>query len=328
MEALTKLKLTMFGTLAAIIGLASLILMAVLTYLLPSENLMLIAAGSLAFVIIFHLIQWLAGPKIIEALYKVKPLTHGRYGWVKEMVERIAKASGLEKVPEVGIADVRVPNAFAYGNIFTGYKIAVTRGMLEEFPPEEVEAVLAHEMGHIVHRDVEVMMVVSILPAIIFWLGRMLMLFGWWSGGGQRRSEASLLPLVGLALMAFSFIFNLFVLYLSRLREYYADSHAATKVPFGARKLQRALARILVVTGAISRYRPAEVGSITKFKAFLISDPETVVRAPRAVNIDEIVEWIKSRGRLTPFEAFSTHPDPAKRLRFLDQFRQEYSIYV
>ncbi|MEM2277724.1 MAG: hypothetical protein QW732_02845, partial [Zestosphaera sp.] len=63
--------------------------------------------------------------------------------------------------------------------------------------------------------------------------------------------------------------------------------------------------------------------SATKLKALLISDPELGIGSIRTYDIDEVVEWIKSQKKISPLEIFSTHPDPAKRLRFIDRLEQE-----
>lgn len=320
---LAKLKLGMYSVMAIVIGLSTLILTALIYYLAPGVDAGLLIIGSLIFVVVVHVIQWMLGPKIIEMAYRVKPVAGGPYSWLNDLVRRVSLASGLKKVPKVMLANIEVPNAFAYGNVFSGYKVAVTKGLLDNLPREEVEAVVAHEIGHIKHRDVEVMMVISILPAIIYWLGQVLYRYGFFSGLTGRRNERAspaVLILLGIGLLAISFIFNLFVLYLSRLREYYADSHSAMTVSGGAWKLQRALARILITSGSL-KLPPSKVGEVGKFKAFLIADPDLKLRTYGFSSIDEVVEYVKSRKSLLSLEIFSTHPDPAKRLRFLDRFR-------
>ena len=315
MLSVIRLRLSMIAVMAAVIGLSTLVLTAVFLYLSPEGSLTYLIFGSLGIIITIHVIQWLIGPYIIERAYKVKPIRGGSLGWIQHMIQNISSASGLRTPPRAMYADVDIPNAFAYGNIFTGYKVAVTRGLIENLPKEEVEAVIAHEIGHIKHKDVEIMMIVSILPALIFWLGRLLFIFGRF-GTGERRGEAALIPLIGLGLMVFSFVFNLFILYLSRLREYYADTHAATSLPFGNKRLQRALARILIASGALKKYRSKDMATLSKFKAFLISDPEEGIAAYGFRNIDEVVEWIKSRRKITPMEVFSTHQIQPKDLDF------------
>lgn len=323
---LLKLKATMAAVIAFVFGLATLVMLGIFYLMAPDASLATLTIGSIAIVAVIQLIQWLLGPKIIEAAYKVRP-AHGRYAWVEDVVRGVAEASGLGKPPRAMVAMIDVPNAFAYGNVFTGYKVAVTRGLLNNLPRDEVEAVIGHEVGHIVHKDVEIMMIASIIPAILFWLGRILMYSAWFGVGERRSSSAALIPLIGLGLMAFSFLFNFIILYLSRLREYFADSHSALVIPGGARKLQRALARIMVASGTLKNYYPQSVASATKFKALLIADPEQappMEADPRYIDIDRVVEWIKSRKSLTgTLEIFSSHPDPAKRLRFLEELAKE-----
>ncbi|MEM1600525.1 MAG: zinc metalloprotease HtpX [Sulfolobales archaeon] len=323
-STLLKLKLSMYSVIALVVSISTLVLATIFFALSPSADFNVIVWGSLIFIVIVHIIQWLLGPKIIEAMYRVKPAS-AEFSWVSEMVRDVARRSGLKELPKAMIADVDVPNAFAYGNIFSGYKVAVTKSLINNLPREEVEAVIAHEVGHIKHRDVEVMMAISILPAIIYWLGQVLLRYGFISGAlGDRRNGRNspvLLATLGLGLLAISYLFNLFVLYLSRLREYYSDSHAATTISGGALKLQRALARIMVVSESFRRTRPSGLSQISKFKALLISDPELVVSGRRFSNIDEVVEYIKSVKTWSALEIFSTHPDPAKRLRFLDRFK-------
>jgi len=317
MNPISKLRASMLLTLATVISISTLLLMAILIFIIPSSNLGFLLTASLGIVLVFHIFQWLLGPKIIDLAYSVRPLPT-KYSWIKEVIHEVSAKAGISKPPEPVLADIPVPNAFAYGNFISGYKVAVTKGLVSKFPREEVEAIIGHELGHVKHRDVELMMIVSIIPALILWIGRSLMLAGWFSGG-EDESEASLLPLIGISLIAISFLFNFVILYISRLREYYADSHSALVIPDGARKLQRALARILVISEELKRYFPQALAGSSKFKTLMISDPETGVDIHGFTSIEEVVEWIKSRPKLTPTDFFSTHPDPAKRLRFLDE---------
>jgi heat shock protein HtpX len=310
--SLLKLRLSMIGVWAFITGLATLILTAVLLYLgFPITGIY----GILGFVVVFHFFQWLIGPYIINVIYRVRELKPGEHPWLREAVESISARSSL-KPPKIMIAEIDIPNAFAYGSPLTGNMVAVTRGLLRSLDPEEVEAVIGHELGHLKHRDMVVMMMVSLIPALIYYIGYTLYLSGW-LGGGQRREEGGggLAILIGMLLIALSFIFNLFVYYMSRLREYYADSHAALNTENGAKRLQRGLVKIMAASGRI----PKSVRSRhNQLKMFFISDPDVAVRAYG--DIDELIEEIKKEKPSLIMELFSTHPHPAKRLRFLDQF--------
>ena len=295
--------------------------MAILTYLFGGFGIDIMITA-LIIVIMFNLLQWLFAPHIIDAMYRVRPADIYREGWLIDTVKRIAKVSGLKKVPKVMVAEINVPNAFAYGSPLTGPRVAVTRRAIEVLNRDELEAVIAHEIGHIKHKDMAVMMLISIIPAIMYWLGIMLMRYGMFSAAFRSRDRGAegglVLVLGGLALAALSFIFNLFVLWFSRMREYYADTHAAFSVNNGALKLQRALAKILIDTGFLKR-RGVRIEKYETLKALFIADPGHRVIARGYINIDRVIAEIKSMKVSIWNELFSTHPHPAKRFRFLDK---------
>jgi len=314
--SLLKLRLSMIGVWAAVTGVATLVLMAVLLYLgMPIYGVY----GILGFVVVFHFFQWLIGPYIINAVYRVRELKPSEYPWLHGLVARIAERSGLPKPPKLMLADIDIPNAFAYGSPLTGNMVAVTRGLLRTLDRDEVEAVLGHELGHLKHRDVVLMMMISLIPAIIYYIGYSMYLSGWFGGYDEReQGGAGLAILIGMLLITLSYLFNLFIFYMSRLREYYADAHSATTVENGARKLQRGLVKIMVASGRVPKHRRKEYNQL---KMFFISDPETAIRGYG--DIDSLIEEIKSEKPSVLAELFSTHPHPAKRLRFLDQFIAE-----
>lgn len=304
----------MVGVWFAVFGAAALVLTGIILYLgLPAFYFY----GVIGFVLALNLIQWLFGPYIINAVYHARPADNVSEGWLYESVRNLAQRSGLSREPKVMIAEIDLPNAFAYGSPVTGPMVAVTRGILRRMPRDELESVLAHEVGHLKHRDVMVMLMISLLPAIIYYIGYSLYMSG--AFGGGRRNGGGYALLVGLALMVLSFVFNIFVFLMSRLREYYADSHAAVVVPGGARKLQRALVRIMALTG---RVRPEERVRTESLKMFFISDPETFVDPD--VNIEGVIDRLR-RTKPSPLaDLFSTHPHPAKRIQHLDKFVTAY----
>jgi len=310
--SLLKLRLSMIGVWAVVTGLATLVLMAVLLYFgMPLYGIY----GILGLVIAFHFFQWLIGPYVINAIYRVRPLTRSEYPWLHEAVAKIAARSGI-KPPRLMLADIDIPNAFAYGSPLTGNMVAVTRGLLRTLDREEIEAVIGHEIGHLKHKDVILMMMISLIPAIIYYIGYSMYLSGWFGGYDEReQGNAGFAILIGMALIILSYLFNLFIFYMSRLREYYADAHSATTVENGARSLQRGLVKIMVASGRIPKARRK---NFNQLKMFFISDPEMAVRGYG--NIDELIEAIKNEKPSIFLELFSTHPHPAKRLRFLDQF--------
>lgn len=288
--------------------------------------------GLALFIAIFYLFQWLISPYIIDAIYKVRPLERGEEEWLQKAIRDIAYRSGINP-PKPMIACISIPNAFAYGNPLTGYRVAVTEGLLNlnGITRDEIIAIVGHEIGHIKHRDVAIMMIVGLLPAIILWLGEYLVRWGWLIGFNSRREGGALTPLAimgfGALLILIGFALNLGILYLSRLREYFADAHSAYIVPNGARNLMRALARIMVASGYLKR-RGIDPSKYGQLKALFISAPEQSIDPYMLYyyrdDIDRIVEIIKNEKPSLLKEILSTHPHPAKRFRFLEQLMKMY----
>jgi heat shock protein HtpX len=193
--------------------------------------------------------------------------------------------------------------------------------MLKALDQGEVEAVLGHELGHLKHRDVQVMMFVSLLPALFYYIGYSFMMSSWYRG---RRDEGSGGAMLGLAFMAFSWILNMFILYLSRLREYYADRHSALVVENGSQKLSTGLAKIVQVTKNMAQTKKQKQ-NLGAFKALFIADPDHAETDSMAIstmrlNDQKLVDDILARKVTTlerVIEIFSTHPNIVKRLKAL-----------
>lgn len=315
--SLIKLRLSILGTLAFIIGLSTLAFTVVLT-LVGGLSIFTI----IAFVILFNLAQWIFGPAIIDRLYRVKEVSSSEQPQLHRIVESICQRAGLRK-PKVMLADIPMANAFAYGSPRYGNRVAVTTGLLRNLEPDEVEAVLGHELGHLKHRDVQVMMFASVLPAIFYYIGFSFMYSSLW--GGNRRDNGGAV-LIGIAAMVLYWILSLMVLGLSRLREYYADQHVVETVDDGALKLSGALARIASLDARTTRTAGGSSG-ISSFKTLFIADPdtaksdvETISGYSKRLSNQELVNQMLSR-KVTGFdrfmEIFSTHPNMVKRLRAL-----------
>jgi len=241
------------------------------------------------------------------------------------MVERLSKKSGI-KMPRVMKANIPIPNAFAYSSPIAGSRVAVTNGLLETLEPEEVEAVIGHELGHLKHRDVQVMMFVSILPAIFYFIGYSMLLSSMFRRRDERGGGGA--AIIGIASIFLYWVLTMFTLYLSRLREYFADRHSASIVEDGPRKLSEGLAKIVHSSGRMKKLR-RDVGSFNSFKALFISDPDRAesdamaIAHSGALKADQqLVEEVLRR-KVTSFdrvmELFSTHPNIVKRLKALQE---------
>ena len=278
------------------------------------------------FAVFINLIQWLLALYLIDAMYRVKEATQSEHPELHSMVERLSQKSGITK-PKVMIANIPVPNAFAYSSPIAGSRVAVTSELLKTLDDEEVEAVLGHELGHLKHRDVQTMMFVSILPALFYYIGYSMMLSSWY-GRSRERDSGSAAVLIGIVSMVIYWILTMFTLYLSRLREYFADRHSAAIVDEGSSKLSEALAKIQYSTGRMKRINK-QAGSFSSFKDLFISDPDRAetdalsIAQARGYTTDQgLVEEVL-RKEVTAadrlMELFSTHPNMVKRLRALQE---------
>jgi heat shock protein HtpX len=315
-----KLRMSMAGTIAIIIALSTLVSAVILSL---AGTFDILTLGIL--VVAMNLFQWLISPYIIDALYGTRELSADEYPKLHEMVEDLSRKSGIKK-PRLMLAKIPVPNAFAYGSPIAGNRVAVTDSLLKTLDQGEVEAVIGHELGHLKHKDVQVMMFASLLPAVFYYLGYSLMLSSWFRGS-QKESNSGGAALIGLAFMAFSWILTMFTLYLSRLREYYADRHSALTVENGSNKLSTGLAKIVNATKNMSRSRKQKQNQ-SAFKALFIADPDHAqidsaeIGKATSSGQEDLVQGILSR-KLTLadriIEAFSTHPNIIKRLRALKE---------
>lgn len=316
MSSLWKLRVSMFGTLSVIIGLSTLFFAGIL-YVADISFMVL------PFIIVaFNIAQWLFAPYLIDKIYRVKEASRPENQELYKIVERLSKKSGVN-MPKVMLAKISLPNAFAYGSPIAGTRMAVTKGLLDTLETEEVEAVIGHELGHLKHKDVQVMMIVSLLPALFYAVG-LSMLFSSRAGRNERSGGAAVIGLVSIILY---WILTLFTLYLSRLREYYADRHSIMIVEEGPRKLSEGLAKIVHSTGKMRKHRRDKGGS-SSFKSLFITDPDRAhldVRsmerglhsADRRLVDDVLGRRITTLDRVV--EVFSTHPNIVKRLKALQE---------
>ena len=306
----------MLGTLTLIITLSTLIFTALLS-LTGIFNYLTLGI----IVVTINIGQWLFAPYIVDAIYRVKPIPENENTNLHQTVAEISRKSGI-KQPKLMLAHIPLPNAFAYGSPIAGSRVAVTEGLLKNLDEGEIEAVIGHELGHLKHRDVQVMMAVSILPALFMYMGYMFM----FSGSSNRRNEGSNGALIGIAFIAFSWVLNMFILHLSRLREYYADRHSVGVVENGAQKLSSGLAKIVHSTQRASRSQ-REKQNLNAFKALFIADPDkanadSATLATMEASKGNLVQEILAKEPTLMdkvIEALSTHPNIVKRLRALQE---------
>lgn len=198
----------------------------------------------LAFIVagVYALIQYFAAAKLALAMNGAKEIQKRDNPRVYRIVENLAITTGMP-MPKVYIIDDPALNAFATGRDPKHAYVAVTAGLLEVMDDTELEAVLAHEMGHVQNYDIRVMMIVFGLVSAIGFIADILMHMMWW-GGDDRENRNPVFIILGIVAALLAPLVALLVqLAVSRQREYLADSTGAmtTRYPEG---LARALEKI------------------------------------------------------------------------------------
>ncbi|BCU66576.1 heat-shock protein HtpX [Sulfolobales archaeon HS-7] len=314
-----KLKLSMALLSLVTIALAAALALAVATYFFGVSIGPFVITGILILVFILNIVQWLFGPYMINAMYRAHEVTPDdpNYGWLVNLVSEVASYNNMSP-PKVYIANVNFPNAFAYGSPIAGKRVAITLPLLRILKPEEIKAVLGHELGHLKHHDVELLMAIGLLPAVIYWLGYSLFWGGMFGGGGGRNNSGGYMFLVGIALLVVSFLFNFLVLGINRMREAYADAHSAMTVPGGAENLQTALAKLELSMNQRSAIAAKKQNSMMKMLYFASPVPE---EDQFEYDARELIEKWRNMKVHWYDDILSDHPHSAKRIKLLDRLK-------
>jgi heat shock protein HtpX len=146
-----------------------------------------------------------------------------------EMVDRLVALAGMPK-PRVGIATTDVPNAFATGRSPKASVVVVTQGLMNRLSDAELQAVLAHELSHVAHRDVAIMTIASSLGMLAGLVSRMAMWGAMFTGGGRDEESENmfLLEIITFLVSIVIYVISyLLTLALSRYRELSADRSGA-----------------------------------------------------------------------------------------------------
>src|ERR1700704_2753667 len=153
----------------------------------------LFAAGAAAGVIVvvavvLLLLQLFASDKIAMATMGVKEVTPAQEPELHGIVERLCVQADLPK-PRVGVIETSMPNACAMGRSKKATTVCATRGILELLSPAELEGVMAHELTHVINRDVMVMTLASFFATLASTIAQFALFFGGGFGGGYGRDQ-------------------------------------------------------------------------------------------------------------------------------------------
>ena len=278
-------------------------------FLLTAMTLLLMLAGrafggqrgmliALIFAAIMNFVSYFFSDKIALAMYRAQPVSRDDLPRVYNIVERLSQKVGLP-MPKVYVIPTDSPNAFATGRNPNHASVAVTQGILGLLNDDELEGVLAQELGHVRNRDILISSIAATLAGAITYLAQVAkwgMIFGGYGRDREERGGGGLAALLMIFLAPFAAM--LIQLAVSRSREYGADDTGAhwTGNPY-------ALASALSKIEAYSRRMP-------------------LVASPSTAHLFIIQPFL---GGMSFGNLFSTHPPTAKRIERLTGRPAEFS---
>jgi len=193
---------------------------------------------------VMNLVAYFFSDKIALATSGAQPISREDGPRIYQIVERLAAKANIP-VPKIYMIPTDSPNAFATGRSPSHASVAVTRGILEICTDEEIEGVLAHELGHVKNRDILTSAVVATLAGAITLIARMVYwgeLFGGFGGGGRDSRRGGIFSALAMMIVA-PLAATLIQLAISRSREYEAD-HTGAEITGNPRGLASALQKI------------------------------------------------------------------------------------
>lgn len=275
------------------------------------------------FVFVIIGIQYLIGPWIIRWVYSIDWDETQVPEAQRAFVERMCREHNLPRLP-IGIIESGTPNAFAFGRLRSDARIVVTRGLLDICTEEESNAVLAHEIGHVVHYDFAIMALAAAAPLLLW------QIYVW-------TDRVNNLRIVSYGAYVAYWVSQYLVLMLNRMREYSADhfsaqcahapnalSSALVKIAYGLVQQQGEAARLIkqgdkedkkagrqqIRFGRALSLMGIMGASSGSALALGLNSPE---QAARVMKWDLVNPWARF------YELSSTHPLTAFRLRALNR---------
>ena len=237
--------------------------------------------------------------RAVEVSPQQAPQLHG-------IVDRVCALADMPK-PRVAIANTPMPNAFATGRNADKAVLCVTTSLMNKLTPEELEGVIAHELSHVAHKDVQVMTIASFLAIIAALLIRISFygeLFGGRRGGNNSGGYAAIMFLVLMAVSIIVYAISfLLIRLLSRYRELAADRSGA------------------LLTGQPSALKSA----LIKVSGDMARIPTRDLRTAEPLNAFFFAPAMHMTGGTSLSTIFSTHPSLERRLAELDKVQRQLS---
>ena len=286
------------------------------------------ASSYIILAVLFMGFQYLIGPSLVSAMMKVKWVSEKEEPELHHQIAELAQKAGIPK-PKVGISQLQIPNAFAFGRSQRDGRVCVTSGLQRLLNKDELKGVLGHEIAHLKHRDMLVITILSVIPLILYWIAWSFI----WGGMGRKREAGGYAALIGLGAMLAYFLTNLLVLAGSRLREYYADERSV-KLGNPPHHLASALYKLVYSSAQCRRtsWGEEELHRVEGLRVFFLNDvgqAQNELQDLKAIDQDfsgtidqnELLalrsKKVKLEGAEKIAELFTTHPNILKRIKRL-----------
>jgi heat shock protein HtpX len=267
-----------------------------LVYAVLIGVLFAVGAGAITILVIALLLfglQLFTSDKIALATLGAKEVSPAQEPELHGIIERLCVQADLPK-PRVCVMDTPMPNAFAMGRSQKSATVCATSGILSLLEPAELEGVMAHELTHVINRDVMVMTLAGFFATIASFIVQFGFFFG---GGGNSEEEEDMLIVILVAVLVYAFSFIL-LRALSRYREFAADRGSA------------------VLTG-----RPSALSSaLLKISGTMERIPKNDLRTAEGMSAFFIVP---ARAKKSLMNLFADHPPLEKRIEALSRLEAQ-----
>jgi heat shock protein HtpX len=257
-------------------------------------------AGLIVVIALVLLIAQLFGAdKLAMATMGVKEVSPAEEPELHGIIERLCVQANLPK-PKVAVIETSMPNACAMGKSKKATTVCATRGILQLLSPAELEGVMAHELTHVINRDVMVMTLASFFATLASMIAQFALFFGGGFGGGYGRGrdeeeEIMIVLLVSVIVYAISF---LLLRALSRYREFAADRGSAVLTG----RPSALASALLKISGTIERVPTQDLRKAEGMSAFFI---------------------IPARTKKSLMNIFADHPPLEQRLAALERLESQ-----
>jgi heat shock protein HtpX len=278
-----RMLLTMF-----LLGLVYAVFVGVLFALGAGAGVIVVVA------LVLLVVQLFGSDKIAMATMGVKEVSPAEEPELHGIIERLCVQADLPK-PRVAVIETSMPNACAMGKSQKSATVCATRGILELLSPAELEGVIAHELTHVINRDVMVMTLASFFATLASMIAQFALFFGGGYGNSEEEEDIMIVVLVSVVVYAVSF---LLLRALSRYREFAADRGSAVLTG----RPSALASALLKISGTMERVPSQDLRKAEGMSAFFI---------------------LPARTKKSLMNIFADHPPLEQRLAALERLESQ-----